>query len=221
MLFRFSDIKHRAPEVLGAWLSQSENLHHATVLYLAGVYGGGFIETRLLALTQAAEAFHRRFYPGLYMDEVRFKTEVFEPLKAAMPTSIDDPLRAALTSRLSFANEYSLRRRMQALFREHRDALRVLVDEPESYISPIIEHRNEFTHFPRRGSEGGSGTPPDPEQVLLYNWILRVLLESCFLRAMGFSTDEIQSFAASSNTYRQMSARFRDRRTAPMPTRPS
>ena len=95
MLFRFSDIEGRASEVLGAWLSQSEQLHDARALYFSGVYGRGFIEGKLLALTQAAEAFHRRFYPGLYMDEEAFETNVFQPLKKAMPSSIDEALRAA------------------------------------------------------------------------------------------------------------------------------
>lgn len=221
LLFRYNDIKDRAPAVFGTWISQAEDLHTPRALYSAGVYGGGFIETKLLALTQAAEAFHRRFYSGLYMDEVRFKTEVLEPLTAAIPGSIDDALRAALSSRLRFGNEYSLRRRMQALFREHRDALQVLVDEPESFIAPIIEHRNQFTHFPRVRFEAGSTTPREPERVLLYNWILRLLLESCFLKAMGFSPDEIRAFVAASDTYRQMSTRFRGRGAAPTPAGPT
>lgn len=194
MLFRFSDIENRAPEVLGAWLSQSEKLHDARALYFSGVYGRGFIEGKLLALTQAAEAFHRRFCPGLYMDEATFETEVFKPLKAAIPASIDGALRAAITSRLSFANEYSQRRRMRALFAEHSEALRVLVEEPETYVSAIVDHRNDFTHFPPPASEARHlGGPRDPERVLLYNWLLRLLLESCFLKAMGFSADEIRS----------------------------
>jgi hypothetical protein len=102
MLFRFGDIEGRAVEVFGAWLSQSDALHDARALYFSGVYGGGFIEGQLLALTQAAEAFHRRFYPGLYMDEAAFKAEVLKPLTAAIPTSVDEPLREAVTSRLRF-----------------------------------------------------------------------------------------------------------------------
>ena len=126
MLFRFSDIEGRASEVLGAWLSQSEQLHDARALYFSGVYGRGFIEGKLLALTQAAEAFHRRFYPGLYMDEEAFETNVFQPLKKAMPSSIDEALRAAIISRLSFANEYSQRRRMQGpLCRTQRSPARL------------------------------------------------------------------------------------------------
>lgn len=55
---------------------------------------------------------------------------------------------------------------------------------------------------------------PEPERVLLYNWILRLLLESCFLSSMGFAKEEIVSFVRQSETYRQMSLRFRDRTPA-------
>jgi hypothetical protein len=214
MLFRFRDVEQRAAEVLGAWLSQSERLYEVRALYLAGVYGGGFIEGKLLALTQAAEAFHRRFCSGLYMDEAMFEKEVLEPLKAAIPPSVHSDLREAIAARLRFANAYSQRRRLRALFAEHTEVLRVLVDEPEKYISPIVDLRNEFTHFPPDSDTPDGGSSPDPERVLLYNWILRLLLESCLLKVVGFSLEDIRALVERSATYRQVSARWRARGTA-------
>lgn len=209
MLLRFRDIEQRAAEVLHAWLSQAERLHQVRALYLAGVYGGGFIEGKLLALTQAAEAFHRRFCSGLYMDEAMFEKEVLAPLKATIPPSVPSDLRESIAARLRFANEYSQRRRLRALFAEHEAVLRVFVDEPAKYVSPIIDHRNEFTHFPPPPSDTpGGGSSRDPELVLLYNWILRLLLESCLLKVVGFSVEEIRSLVERSETYRQMSARL-------------
>jgi hypothetical protein len=214
MLFRFKDIEQRAPEMLGGWLSQSEKLHQVRALYFSGVYGGGFIEGKFLALTQAAEAFHRRCYPGLYMDKARFETEVLEPLKAAIPMSVTHDLRESIGTRLHFANEYSQRRRFRILFAEHRDVLRVLVEDPEAYVAPIVNHRNEFTHFPPPQADATEAPRArDPERVLLYNWILRLLLESCFLRVMGFSEDEVRSLIEHSEMYRQVSALFREPRT--------
>lgn len=215
MLFRFTDIEARAATIFREWLSKLDQLEDARALYFSGIYGRGFIEHRLLALTQAAEALHRRFFPDRYMDDADFETQVFQPLKAAIPASADASLRAAITACLKYANEHSLRRRLQALFEAHGDVLRLLVPEPDEYISPIIETRNEFTHFPVPASEAPQpATRPDPERVLLHNWILRLLLETCFLRAMGFSTDEIASFVRRSETSRQMSVRFRNREAA-------
>lgn len=211
MLFRFPNIEAQAPTVFREWLSKMDQLHDARALYMSGVYGRGFIEHKLLALTQAAEAFHRRFFPDRYMDDADFQANIFRPLTAAIPTSVEASLRSAIVARLKFANEQSLRRRLRTLFSVHGDVLQLLVPQPDAYISSIVDTRNEFTHFPVPASEAPPATTrPDPERVLLYNWILRLLLESCFLRAMGFTQDDVVSFVRRSETYRQMSKRFRD-----------
>jgi hypothetical protein len=104
---------------------------------------------------------------------------------------------------------------MQVLFAEHAEVLGSLIEAPESYVSPIVDHRNDFTHFPPASSDARHpGGPLDTERVLLYNWILRLRLEACFLKAMGFSGDEILSFVRQSETYRQMSMRFREQRAS-------
>jgi hypothetical protein len=195
MLFRFADIEEHAQAVFGAWFSKLDQLLDARTLYLVGIYGQGYIEHRLLALTQAAEAFHRRFYRDRYIDDADFETEVLKPLTAAIPSGIDESLKTAIAARLKFANEYSLCRRLRSLFVEHDDVLALLVPEPAGYISPIVDTRNEFTHFPVPAAEiRKPGQRPEPERVLLYNWILRLLLESCFLSALGFAKDDIVSF---------------------------
>ena len=75
------------------------------------MYGKGFVEGKLLALTQAVEAFHRRFYPGLYIDKERFDKEVLKPLTDAIPSTAGAELRDSIASRLKFANEHSQRKR--------------------------------------------------------------------------------------------------------------
>jgi hypothetical protein len=169
------------------------------------VYGQGFLETKLLALTQAAEAFHRRFYPGLYMDTQDFALSVFEPLKASIPALVSDAHRASITSRLQFANEFSQRRRMDALFREHVETLRILVASPETWVDPIVAHRNAFTHFAL-----STHVAQDPERVLRYNFILRLLLEACFFKVVGLTTDEIAALVRRSESYRKVRVRFFD-----------
>lgn len=132
-------------------------------------------------------------------------------MAAASAPITNASLRTAILARLKFANEYSLRRRLHELFREYAIALRMLVPKPEEYISPILDTRNEFTHFPVPASETpATTTRARADRVLLYNWLLRLLLESCFLTAMGFSTDEIASFVQRSETCRQLAVRFRE-----------
>lgn len=210
MFFRHVDAEDRTPALLSSWLSQADKLYDARTLYMAGVYGGGFIETKLLLLTQAAEAFHRQYYKGNYIDQQAFEGSVLAPMVAAVPAGCDSSLRQSMMARLRFANEYSQRRRIRDLFEAHEEALSLLVENPKQFVEPIVDHRNDFTHFPPEAAELRSpGGQRDPDRVLLYNWLLRLLLEACFLQAMGLSPAEVVSCVGRSDTYRQMSKRFR------------
>lgn len=211
MLFRYRDIEDRAPAIMSSWLVQSDKLHSARILYFSGVYGGGYLESRLLDLTQAAEAFHRRFHgPGLFMDQAEFQAEVLRPLEEAIPEAIGASFRQALMARLVYANEHSLRHRLKELFIEHSDALTVLVPKPKQFYSPIADHRNEFTHFPVEPHGTKQRPRFESDRALLYNYILRLLLEACFLRVMGFSAQEVATITHGCETYRQLSLRFAD-----------
>lgn len=209
MLFRFNDVADRAPELFRSWLSHAEELYDPRSLYFAGGYGGGFIEGKLLSLTQAVEAFHRRFRQGLYIEKKQFRTGVLKPLLAAIPEETDERVRKSIGDRLNYANEYSQRERLESLVREFETALRVLVADPFVYPAAIIKHRNAFTHFDPKSRESGGKSSAEPERVLLYNFFLRLLLEACFLESMGFTTSEIATIFQRSETYRQLSVRFR------------
>ncbi len=209
MLFRFGDIAERAPELFRSWLSHSEELYDSRALYFAGAYGGGFIEGKLLSLTQAVEAFHRRFRQGLYIDKKQFRTEVLKPMLAAIPEGTDERVRKSLQDRLNYANEYTQRERLESLVREFEMALRTLVADPLIYAAAIIKHRSAFTHFDPKSRKSSDGSSVEPERVLLYNFFLRLLLEVCFLESMGFTSSEIATIVQRSETYRQLSVRFR------------
>jgi hypothetical protein len=207
MLFRAHEFEARLPTLFASWWSHQEELFDVRALYVAGAYGGGFVEGRLLTLTQAVEAFHRRFRDGRYMDEDAFQRDVLPPILAAIPQAAGQRLRQSVAARLRYANEYSQRLRFRLLFRQYAAALETMVAQPTAYVDPIIDHRNEFTHF-----DPAVRTSPDdvsPERVLLYNFLLRMLLEACFLEIMGFSQDEIVTLLRRSETYRQLSVRFR------------
>jgi hypothetical protein len=105
---------------------------------------------------------------------------------------------------LRYANELSQSERLGSLVDEYAAALEVLVPTPTAYVGPIVKHRNEFTHFDPK-----SRTDVPPERVLLYNFLLRLLLEACFLQSMEFSRDEVIALLRRSERYRQLRVRFR------------
>ena len=59
-LFRSRDVDSRLPAMFGTWIESAERLSVVRSLYFNGAYGKTFLELRLLAFTQAAEAYHRR-----------------------------------------------------------------------------------------------------------------------------------------------------------------
>jgi hypothetical protein len=142
------------------------------------------------------------------MDEDTFAKQVLGPLTSAIPDCVDKSHRAAIKARLKFAAEYSQRRRLRELFRLHESVLKLLITRPMCYVDVIIDIRNHFTHFPLPTMATNPPASADTERKLLHNWILRLLLESCFLSEMGFSLTDIESFVGRSDAYRQMRERF-------------
>jgi hypothetical protein len=47
----------------------------------------------------------------------------------------------------------------------------------------------------------------DPERVLRYTFVLRLLL-ACFLKVVGFTAEEIAAFGRRSEMYRQVKVQF-------------
>ena len=177
MLFRFNDIKDRPSKFFRSWLSHAEELYYVRALYFAGAYGGDFREEKFLFLIRSLEAFHRRF-----------------PVM----------LREGTNERVRF----TLRERLDSLVQKHAEALHALVADPPAYVDGIVEHRNKFTHFdfdpksPELNDE--NSVEPEYVRVLLYNFLLKLLLEACFLEMMGFTTNQIAKLFRRSETYGQL-----------------
>jgi hypothetical protein len=205
-LFRSSDIDARMKETFTAWLASADSLSAARSLYMSGSYGKSFLELRFLALAQAAEAYHRRVHQGrdLYMEAGAYEREVLPLLKASIPATLDDAHKQALSGRLKFGNEISFRRRMTTLFEEHETALALVVPSPRSWITPIVEYRNGFTHHPVIADQQDL----DKDALLRCTYVLRILLELCFLKSAGLDEAAVAALAGRCEHYRQIRSRF-------------
>jgi ApeA N-terminal domain 1 len=205
-LFRHKDVEARMKDVFTAWLSNAESLSVVRSLYMSGAYGKSFIELRLLALAQAAEAYHRRLYEGhdLYRDADDYAANVLPGLLAAIPSGLDQSHRDALRSRLKYGNEFSLTKRMTMLFDKHQAALAAVIPSPRSWIKRIVDYRNGFTHHPVVEDR----TDIDKMELVRCNYVLRILLELCFLESMSMDAVTIETLAKGCERYRQIGRRF-------------
>ena len=198
----------REQAMIGAWFTEARRVHDTRVLYLGGVYGSGFVETKLLLLTQAAEAFHRQFRPGLYMDPEAFMSKVREPMRKAIPEAVTGSHRQSLGSRLKYANNYSTAKANPRAVRRVRGSAQGAHYSPGSFVAGVVDHRNEFTHFQVPDPDAVS-RPTDPAKVLRYNWLLLwLLLEACLMTRMGFTVAEVREIVSKSSPYRQIAERF-------------
>ena len=204
-LLQFPEIEEALPGMVSAWLSHLESIRYVRALYFVGVHGEGLLEPKFLALMQAAEAFHRLHYHGVYMDPETFERDVLEAMVAAIPDVVGKDHRNSLKTRLKFANHVSQRKRLMELALEHREALRALVDSPEDWVGPLCDYRNELTHL---GPESKLDVPP--ERIFVFTTLIKLLLECCFLKVAGLPTTEIATVVRRSGDYRQLKVRFFD-----------
>jgi len=206
-LFGYSDIASRERDVFGAWLAIAERLSVVRGLYMSGVYGKNFLELKLLALTQAVEAYHRRVYEGqdVYLEPADYEQLAAKPMKEAIPETLPDSLRQSLRSRLTFGNEHSFRKRVGSLVEEYEEALAALAPSPKEWVGRIVENRNNLTHHPLLDEEQSA---PAQRALLQCNYVLRTLLEFCFLKSMAMSGAEIVELANRCRRYQQIRERF-------------
>lgn len=205
-LFRYVDIAGRLPEVFGAWLGNSDSLSTVRSLYMSGAYGKSFLEIKLLALAQAIEAYHRRVYGrnDLYMEARDYEQNILPGLLAAIPETLDASHRQALRNRLKFGNEFSFRKRLTMLVDEHETALAALVPTPRTWIEMIVNYRNALTHHPVVEDRADV----DKIELIRCNYVLRTLLEFCFLKSMAFDSQSIVALAQRCTQYQQIRRRF-------------
>ena len=173
---------------------------------MSAAYGKSFLELKLLALAQAAEAYHRRVYEGQdrYMAPAEYEKDVLPQLQAAIPATLQQSHRQALSNHVKFGNEFSFRRRLTAFFEEHEVALAVVVPSPGDWIARIVDYRNSLTHHPVASNPPGVDRPA----LVRCNYVLRILLELCFLKSMSIGSSEILALASRSSRYGQIRERF-------------
>ena len=204
MLFTFNDVKEDLPRYLANWIRNSEKLEATYNLYFREHYSKLIVlDSELLSLAQALEAYHRNVYGGDYLSK-----EEYEHIRIALidviPDCVDDKHRDSLEGTFKYGYQYSLRTRLKKVFdgvlAEQSDDLKKLVGNPRDFIHRLVETRNYFTH---RDGEPNSAVLNDDE---LYKFTrkMRVLLQICFLKEMEFPASEITRLLNANQEYQHL-----------------
>ncbi len=201
MLFSFDDVKEDLPKYLSNWIRKSEKLEATYDLYFRTQYRKLLVlDSEFLNLAQALEAYHRNVYGGEYLAK-----EEYEPIRAqlidAIPDCVDDSHRDALESTLNYGNQYSLRTRLKQIIRkvlaEQKSDVEKLLDNPTDFIHRVVETRNYLSH--RDGDP--NQTVIEDDELYWYCRKMRMLLQICFLKEMGFPPDEITRLLNANQDY--------------------
>lgn len=174
MLFTYRDIKDRFDATINRWLTNYKEFEPAFDLFFSFQFKAYlYLEGQFLSLAQSIEAFHRMRYNGLTMPKNEFEAR----RKSIIDNVPDDADKVWLKKKLCFANELTLRQRLEEMFEPFLNIYGK--EKVPDLVSKIVEARNLLTH-------AGSKTENiDPIELHALCEELDTLLQLHFLDMIG------------------------------------
>lgn len=180
--FRYSALAADFPRLFNNWFEKAERLSTTYELHLGLSTDTAMpLSFRFLALLQALESYHRCQGDEKYLDDA-----AYEPVKEAIirgiPGSVSSDHRDALTSKIKYGNEFSLRKRLSlTLDTAPRQLKERLTGRNTRFISRVVDTRNYLTHR----DESLRSNSLDSPGIHKANIVLRTLLSFLLLREIG------------------------------------
>ena len=184
MLFRYQDIRERAEQIINNWLQAYDKFEPALNLYF-GVTTGElqYLDTKVLALAQGLESYHRRT-----SDETRMAKSNFESLRQTLKAQCPEEHRKWLSEKLNYGNELSLRQRLQRIVEPLKEFIGDK-NQQDKLIASIVDTRNYLTHYDESlKSKAASG-----DKLIHLYYKMEAIFQLCILQELGFTQTEIES----------------------------
>lgn len=184
MLFDLADLRDNIQEFLSNWYGKREKLKPVYDLYFGTLYRPGvYVETRFMNIVQAIESYHRRTSNNQIMGK-----EQYQAMKKAIVHSVPTQYRKWLMDQLAYGDEPRLYDRLIEIISLSQPTSDMVTENAENFARSITDTRNYNTHFPPRlESKALKG-----EALYWETFKLKVLLETCLLRELGFVPDQIR-----------------------------
>jgi hypothetical protein len=183
MLFNLAGVPGGFGNGLKTWFTLHRR-YESVFNLLLGIEYAPFIydETRFLAMTQAAEVFHRIAVPKNPLSKDEHKRRV-EAVGSAIE---DDQLRAWAKAILTSANQRTLRERLSWLVARTGELREVVTGgEPDQFVARVADTRNHLTHL-----GNGKNTVLEGEARYWHGQALGWLLRFFLLVKLGFTEQE-------------------------------
>lgn len=214
-MFLLDQIQSDFDEMLNNWYQLSNDLDSVISLYFSSVFNSEmYANNQFLTLTQAIESYHRETHAGRYIDK-RVYDEMYEDLMnllAGDPAKIDSlsSVKSAQNlnqyysynpnsknrfkqhmrdGTLKYANQYSLKARLDDLTSEYQHLLSDIEYNIIGDERSIVDIRNYLTHYDDDG--GKAKEVANSNELIPLVWGLQQLLEVCLLSEMDIGHDII------------------------------
>lgn len=183
-LFLYPHVADRLQAVMAKWLASYGAFEPALNLYFTSRYDHRqYIDVRFLRLAQGLETLHRRSSQETEMPKDEFKNH----LKSILESCPDDK-RDWVKGKLSTANAFSLRRRVEKMIEPFQQ---FFGDEEgsKSLVKQVVDTRNYLTHYSGKLESKAASQ----EDLLMLCDKLEALFQLHLLQLIGFDVETIDA----------------------------
>jgi hypothetical protein len=186
------DFAERVP----GWLALVDRLDAPCNLLFGLQYAPpSYAEYRLLTAVAAAEALHRRLFPG----KTRSPNATFVAMTKAILSAVPQEQRKWLKDELRWANQPKLRDRLMDLLELAGPAMAGVAPDYRSWSQKVARVRNDLTHW-------------DPGQPIKLNgaqlfWLanaVAAVVKVCLLRELGFGENDCAALLARNSDHQHL-----------------
>jgi len=202
MLFTLPTITDKLSSLFNNWLNKSDSLQPVYALYFATLYNSQvYMDASFLNFAQALETYHRRTYGGKYQTDNEFREDLYQKLVSVLPDNLESSFKESLKhGKLYYANEYSLRKRLQELTNRFSGKIPLNFIEgkkQKEFIEDVSNTRNYLTHYDiELESKAVKG-----RELYKLRQKLKLIIEICLLEELGFDLDSISQMLQKRREY--------------------
>ena len=196
MICTYREISNSLEYMLGKWFENYELMQPAFDLYLSSKAGAyKYLSGVFLALVQALETLHRR-----HSNETEMEAGDFEKLRTDILKCVPPDRRKFVVSKLEYANEISLRKRLRQLICPFAE-LYGTSKEIKELVRKTIIVRNYLTHYDSKSEDKAKQIIDGDLFAICLK--LEALFQLHFLHLTGMNISGVMSIASKNSLLRQ------------------
>lgn len=186
ILINFNDIKNKS-DIFEKWFEVYKKYEPLFNIYFTNFSTNSTLEYEFLSYTQALEAYMRKNdeFKDYYMDLEEYEIIKSELNDYVKHSKMDWDHKNSWESRIEYGNEVSLRKRLKdliAYLNDYKIIKEIAGAKPKKFIDEVTDNRNYYTHY-----DENSDFEKDIEKLFALNFKLKLLIELCILKELGFN----------------------------------